>query len=114
MSNSFIGKNGEKIAAKYLVKKGYTIIETNKRFSKQSEIDIIALDKKVLVFCEVKTRSSNSCGNPFEAITPIKYQHIKNGVYLYLQEHKEYKNYRIDGISIVLHPKLEINHLKNI
>jgi putative endonuclease len=114
MTNRFIGQSGEKIAQEYLVKKGYKILETNKRFSRFCEIDIIALDKKTLVFCEVKTRSSNLYGSPLEAITPNKYENIKKGAYLYLQERDDYKNFRIDAISIILHPKLEIQHLKNI
>ncbi len=114
MNNLSIGKNGEEIARNYLIKQGYKILETNKRFSRFCEIDIIALDKNTLVFCEVKTRKTNICGQPLEAITKSKYQNIKRGVYLYLQENSEYKNFRIDAISIILTPKLEIKHLKNI
>ena len=114
MNNLSIGKNGEKIARNYLIKQGYKILEMNKRFSRFCEIDIIALDKNTLVFCEVKTRKTNICGQPLEAITKSKYQNIKRGVYLYLQENSEYKNFRIDAISIILTPKLEIKHLKNI
>ena len=114
MSNISIGKNGEKLAQEYLIKNGYKIIDTNKRFSRFCEIDIIAQDKDTLVFCEVKTRKTNICGSPFEAITKSKYQNIKSGVYFYLQENPSYKKFRIDAISIILEPKLEIKHLKNI
>jgi putative endonuclease len=114
MTNKFIGRNGENIAKNYLVEKGYKILETNRRFSRICEIDIIATDKDTLVFCEVKTRSSIQCGHPLEAITPEKYNNIKAGLYLYLQENPSYKHYRIDAISVVLRPKLEIQHLKNI
>lgn len=114
MNNISIGKNGEEIAKDFLIKKGYKIIETNKRFSRYCEIDIIALDKESLVFCEVKTRKTNVCGSPFEAITKTKYQNIKKGIFFYLQENPKYKNFRIDAIAIVLKPKLEIKHLKNI
>ena len=114
MNNLSIGKNGEEIARNYLIKQGYKILETNKRFSRFCEIDIIALDKNTLVFCEVKTRKTNICGQPLEAITKSKYQNIKRGVYLYLQENSRYKIFRIDAISIILTPKLEIKHLKNI
>ena len=114
MNNIETGKNGEKLACDFLKKHGYKIIETNKRFSRFSEIDIIALDKNTLVFCEVKTRKTTVCGHPFEAITKSKYQNIKKGVFLYLQENPQYKNFRIDAISILLTPKLEIKHLKNI
>lgn len=114
MSNINVGKQGEKAAIDYLVKHGYKIIETNKRFSKFCEIDIIALDKKTLVVVEVKTRSTMSCGHPLEAITKIKYSHIKQGLFFYLQEHPEYKKFRIDAISILLTPELRIEHLKNV
>lgn len=114
MKNVLIGKQGEELARDFLIKKGYKILEQNKRFSKFCEIDIIALDKETLVFCEVKTRRNNVCGSPLEAITKSKYQNIKKGIFFYLQENTSYKNFRIDAISIILQPKLEIQHLKNI
>ena len=114
MTNISIGKNGEEIAKKYLIKMGYKILETNKHFSRFCEIDIIALDKDTLVFCEVKTRKTNICGHPLEAITKTKYSNLKKGLYLFLQENPKYKKFRIDAISIILTPTIEIKHLKNI
>lgn len=114
MNNVSIGKKGEQLAKDYLIKQGYKVLETNKHFSRQCEIDIIALDKQTLVFVEVKTRSTNVCGTPFEAITKTKYQNIKNGLYLYLQENPNYKSFRIDVVSIVIKPELKIEHLKNV
>lgn len=113
--NKEIGKKGEELAQEYLKNLGYKIIETNKRFSRFCEIDIVAKDKDTLVFCEVKTRSSDFCGSPFEAITKSKYENIKTGLFSYLKESKtDYKKYRIDAVSVVLNPKLQIKHLKNI
>lgn len=114
MSNISIGKNGEELAVKFLEKNGFKILETNKRFSRFCEIDIIAQEKDTLVFVEVKTRSSNFCGEPLEAITKTKYQHIKQGLFMYLRENSQYKKYRIDAISIILKPKITIKHLRNI
>lgn len=115
MSNKVIGAKGEEIAQDYIKKQGYKIIETNKRFSRFCEIDIIAKDKDTLVFLEVKTRSSEFCGSPLEAITKTKYENIKTGLFTYLQDSKiKYKNFRIDAISIILKPEIKINHLKNI
>ena len=114
MTNISLGKNGEEIACKYLEKQGYKILETNRHFSRFCEIDIIALDKKTLVFVEVKTRKTDVCGHPAEAITKTKYQHIKQGLYAYLQEHPEYKKFRIDAISILIKPELKIEHVKNV
>ena len=114
MSNILIGKKGEEIACKYLVNKGFKILETNKRFSKFCEIDIIALDKNTLVFVEVKTRKSDICGSPAEAITKTKLRHIQTGLLTFIQEHPGYKKYRIDAVAIILTPELKIEHLKNI
>ena len=114
MNNIALGKNGEDIAAKYLEKQGYKILERNKRFSRFCEIDIIALDKDTVVFCEVKTRKTNICGSPFEAITKTKYEHIKNGTYIYRTENPQYKKYRIDAIAITLKPEMKIEYLRNI
>ncbi len=114
LTNVSVGKNGEEIAKKYLEKQGYKILETNKRFSRICEIDIIALDKDTLVFCEVKTRKTNICGSPMEAITKTKYANIKKGMFYYRQENPQYKKARIDAISIVFKPEFKIEHLKNI
>ncbi len=114
MDNLSLGKNGEEIAKTYLEKQGYKILELNRRFSRYCEIDIIALDKNTLVFCEVKTRRTCVCGRPFEAVTKAKYENIKKGVYYYLQENPQYKKFRIDAVAITIKPEFKIEHLKNI
>lgn len=113
--NKETGAKGEILAQEYLKKQGYEIIEINKRFSRFCEIDIIAKHKETIVFVEVKTRSSDFCGSPFEAITKTKYDNIKTGLYSYINESKvKYKKFRIDAISVILNPEIKINHLKNI
>ena len=67
MNNIFVWKNGESQAVKYLRKLGYKIIEQNAR-NKFGEVDIIALDKEDLVFCEVKSRTNTKFGMPIDAI----------------------------------------------
>ncbi len=114
MTNISLGKNGEEIAKTYLEKNGYKIITLNKRFSRFCEIDIIALDKDTLVFVEVKTRKTDICGHPFQAITKTKYQHIKQGLFTFIKENPQYKKYRIDAVSVLIKPQLKIEHLKNI
>lgn len=117
--NKEIGAKGELLAQEHVKKQGYAILETNRQFQegmkKSCEIDIIAVDKNTLVFIEVKTRSSDFCGSPLEAITKTKYENIKTGLFNYLKETKiKYKRFRIDAISIILNPEIKINHLKNI
>lgn len=113
-NNRKIGIKGEDIAAEYLNNIGYKIIGRNVRFSKFCEIDIIALDKNTIVFVEVKTRTSDKCGIPFEAVTKKKYDNIKTGVYTYLQQNPNYKRYRIDAVSVLLFPETRVEHIKNI
>lgn len=113
MENKKIGNAGEDLACRYLEKRGYKILERNKHYSRFCEIDIIAEYKTTLVFVEVKTRTTNDFGTPFEAITKSKYENIKKGIQFYLQEHK-FQKYRIDVIGITLKPELKIEHLKNV
>lgn len=118
MSNKNKGKYGEEFAVNYLIKNGYKILEKNYHFSRYGEIDIIALDKNVLCFIEVKTRSSDKFGTPFEAITKSKLDKIRKSALFYLQNSKTfYENSRIDAISVFLsgeNTEPRIKHIKNI
>lgn len=81
------GKKGESIASSYLKKSGYRILETNYRCA-MGEIDIIARDKDVLVFVEVKTRSSEELGYPEQAVHIRKQKKISQLALWYLEENK--------------------------
>jgi len=70
-----LGAKGEEIAARYLKKKGYRIIERNFR-TRIGEIDIIAEHDRELVFIEVKTRTDVLFGSPFESVTPQKQKQL--------------------------------------
>lgn len=84
---SRLGKSGEDVAAKHLRKKKYKIIERGFRLFR-GEIDIIAYDKKTLVFCEVKTRQSTKFGRPEEAVTPAKQRQLRKIAEGYCAFHK--------------------------
>lgn len=113
MNNKIVGNAGEDLACRYLEKRGYKILERNKRYSRFCELDIIAEYKTTTVFIEVKTRNTDNFGTPAEAVTKTKLENIKKGVQYYLSEHKV-KNFRIDVICITLKPEIKIEHLKNI
>ncbi len=66
-----VGSYGERLAVAHLVDQGMVILARNWRCP-LGEIDIIARDGRVLVFCEVKTRRGLWCGAPAEAITAAK------------------------------------------
>jgi putative endonuclease len=78
------GALGEEIAAGFLARHGYRIIERNFRFRRSGEIDIVARDGEDLVFCEVKMRSSDAFGLPEEAVTPSKQRRIRKIAAAYL------------------------------
>ena len=94
------GKKSESIAAIYLKKNGYKILEQNYR-TKFGEIDIIAKDKDTLVFVEVKARNSNRFGNPKWAVTSKKQKKISMLALFYIKSTKQ-KNVkaRFDVVAI--------------
>jgi putative endonuclease len=94
-----LGKKGEELAAQFLKKKGYRIIKQNYR-NPLGEIDIIAMDKEILAFIEVKTRESIKYGRPFEAITSSKKRKLTNVALLYLKTMKKTPPCRFDVVSI--------------
>lgn len=115
MNNVDKGRQGEKIAAEYLIKSGYKIIETNWHYSKNAEIDIIAQDGDCIVFIEVKTRTNLNYGHPFESISPTKIQKINTAILGYLKIlNRKYKSYRIDCIAVIGLNNPKIEHLKNL
>ncbi|MGE0267675.1 MAG: YraN family protein [Candidatus Omnitrophota bacterium] len=97
-----LGVEGERLAAEHLVKNGYEIIECNYR-CKIGEIDIVARQKNVLCFVEVKTRTSPDQGHPLESITLLKQRKISLSALSYLQEHEilYLQDSRFDVVSIL-------------
>jgi putative endonuclease len=71
-----LGRQGEQLAAEYLQRAGLRILDRNWRCA-EGEIDIVAADRRVLVVCEVKTRSGTRYGTPLEAITRQKRSRLR-------------------------------------
>ena len=80
-----LGDRGEDAAAAYLERAGMTIVERNWRCT-AGEVDIVALDERVLVFCEVKTRRTAAKGTPDAAVTPAKQRKYARLAAGYVQE----------------------------
>ncbi|WP_321416404.1 YraN family protein [uncultured Desulfobacter sp.] len=78
-----LGKKGERSAQKFLVSRGYKILESNYSTPK-FEIDIIAKDNDTLCFIEVKTRTGIKKGLPREGVTTAKQKKIIMGAQYYL------------------------------
>ena len=125
-SRQELGRWGEAHAAEYLVDQGYTIVARNER-TPYGEIDLVAQkvsgptaesreSQELLVFVEVKTRTSQSFGYPEEAVTPRKQINLISAAQHYLQEHPDLDlDWRIDVISIERYPDRApiIHHFDN-
>lgn len=95
-----LGKAGEQLAARHLESNGYSIIQKNFR-SKSGEIDLVAERDGVLVFVEVRTRSSTAFGSPEESITESKKRHLIATAYDYLEARQALDNdWRIDLVAV--------------
>ena len=109
-----LGVLGEAIATTYLEQEGFEILELNWRRGK-AEVDIIALYEKILIFVEVKTRSSTAFGRPEEFVSEAKQKLLDYAAneYIYLLKHKG--EIRFDIISVLFSKDHQhtLNHIKD-
>jgi putative endonuclease len=113
-SNQSKGRLGENLATEFLVKNGFLIIDRNYRF-KRYEIDIICEKDNVLIFVEVKARTSNAFGFPETFVNPKKEIKIREAAENYIFDKNWQKDIRFDIISIELKPKNHlITHLQDV
>lgn len=104
-----LGKEGEAMAEKFLSSKGFTILHRNWRYS-HYEIDLIALKNGIPHFVEVKMRSSSKFGWPEQNVTKKKIRDLLQAAEQFLYKHRQYRNFRLDVLSIVAHPKGETEY----
>ena len=99
-----LGRISEEHAARFLASKGYRIKERNYR-TRRGEIDIIAEQRDVLVFIEVKARSSDEHGRPLESVTSSKQRTISAvaSIYLSTREKRE-RLTRFDVVEVHITP----------
>lgn len=99
-AKQILGKEGERIAERYLAKKGYKLVERNYR-CRAGEVDLILLDRRVIVFVEVKTRSGQRFGTPLEAVAPRKQQKMIRAAQFFLSTKGLYqREARFDVVGI--------------
>ena len=112
--NKKTGKWGEDIAVELLEKKSYTILERNWRFSR-AEIDIIAMQDDLMIFIEVKTRSSDLFGLPEELISISQQKLIADAATQYMKKKQYEWAFRFDIIAILKDSKdnYDIKHLED-
>ena len=114
MTNRDFGIRAEDAAASFLKENGYRILSRNFKTS-LGEIDIIARDKDVYCFIEVKARNSDAFGLPQEAVSKFKQRQISKAALSYLKLNKLFeKKARFDVVSVMYQDSLpEFNLIKN-
>lgn len=111
-----IGDFWELIAIKYLQKNGYQIIDTNFKFWRFWEVDIISRKDWITSFIEVKYRNNTKFWLPEEAIISSKLRKCRKTVeYFVLTNNLSYEKIRFDVITILKwQTSYKIKHYKNI
>ena len=103
--NGALGAYGERVAARYLTQEGLVVLDRNWRCD-AGEIDLVLRDGDVLVVCEVKTRASDVCGTPHEAVTADKLERLKRLVLLWAETHQvRPAEVRIDLVAVQAPPR---------
>jgi putative endonuclease len=115
-AKDLLGQQGEELAAAFLGEAGLIILERNWRCT-QGEIDIVAVDGRTLVICEVKTRSSVRFGAPVEAITRQKAFRLRKLAILWVRAHGLiFEAIRIDivGVLRAASGDVSIEHVRGV
>lgn len=114
MDSRLLGAYGEVLAARYLRKHGYIIIDANYS-SRFGEIDLIAADKETIVFAEVKTRSEGMKYAPADAVDTSKRTKIIATSKMYLRKFNITRQPRFDIVEVYFNgdSPVRLNHLPN-
>ncbi|MBI1307778.1 MAG: YraN family protein [Bacteroidetes bacterium] len=105
-----LGRKGEEMAVRYLIKNGFEIIDRNFRIGR-AEIDIIAKENEEWVFVEVKTRSSVKQGYPEQSISIKQEETLRSAALDFMFDRPEIPFIRFDVVAI--HKEENRTHLKH-
>jgi putative endonuclease len=114
-----IGQYGERVAERHLRDAGLTVVARNWRCA-DGELDIVATEGDVLVFCEVKTRSATTFGDPAEAVGGAKARRLRRLALRWLDEQRDFgrtrfwPELRFDVVSVMRRRQgaAEVVHLR--
>lgn len=114
--NKNIGFYGENLATDYIRTLNYKISDKNFQ-NRYGELDIIAFENEILVFIEVKTRTSKNYGSPLLALSKSKVKNIIKMAKFYIN-HKNFSMFfvRFDVIEILINVEnntFSLNHIKD-
>ena len=98
--HNLLGDKGEMLASRFLLDKGYAVHHHNWR-SGHKEIDIIAQQRNVLVFVEVKSRTSEEYGNAYDAVDDKKIRLLISAAQAYIRKYNIDLKFRFDIITVI-------------
>ena len=109
-----LGRWGEDMAAAYLQRKGYTIVERDWR-SGHRDIDIIALDEDAVVFVEVKARRNRLFADPEQGVDWHKLNSLRTAANHYVKSRGIRQEIRLDVVTVTGNPDSEplIEHIRD-
>ena len=113
-SHNDLGKTGERIAKEYLEAEGYEILDENWTFGK-AEVDLIVYKDGLMVFVEVKTRSSQAFGAPEEFVQEAKQKQLEiaSSEYIELMNHQNEVRFDIVAITFNKEHNYTLNHIED-
>lgn len=108
---ALFGRDGEDAAAELYEAEGFEVARNFR--AGRIEVDLVARKSGLVVFCEVKTRSSDRWGLPAEAVTPAKQARIRRAAAAWLAQHRPGPvEVRFDVVSaIVRNGRIQLTHL---
>jgi putative endonuclease len=114
--NDSLGSYGERVAAQRLVEDGMVLLDRNWSCD-LGELDLVLRDGEVLVFCEVKTRTSAAYGHPLEAVTPVKARRLRRLAARWIQDHDVHApGIRIDVVGVLVEGRgaAQLEHVRGV
>lgn len=114
IKRKLLGRKGEEAAVRYLEKNGYRVLHRN-YLCRMGEIDMVALDKDVLVFVEVRSKSGDAYGLAQESVTGRKQFKLRQLAWHYLKaEGKTGRDCRFDVIAVLFDEEGRVKRLEHI
>jgi putative endonuclease len=114
--NDSLGAYGERVAAQRLVDGGMVVLDRNWSCD-LGELDLVLREGEVLVFCEVKTRTSAAYGHPLEAVTPAKAQRLRRLAARWIRDHDVHaEGIRVDVVGVLVEGRgaAEVEHVRGV